>query len=73
MWTNKYVGEGAYKNFRKKKPSQIFEFTITWNGIVLLIRILTKKKKKYSVAQEANIRPVSAHVSCSVYSCFNTS
>lgn len=39
MWTNKYVGEGAYKNFRRKKPSQIFEFTITWNGIVLLIRI----------------------------------
>lgn len=56
-----------------KKPSQIFEFTITWNGIVLLIIIFKKKKKKYSVAQEANIRPVSAHVSFSVYSCFNTS
>lgn len=53
MWTNKYVGEGAYKNFRRKKPSQIFEFTITWNGIDLLIRIFKKKKKKYSVAQEA--------------------
>lgn len=46
MWTNKYVGEGAYKNFRKKKPSQIFEFTITWNGIVLLIRIFKKKEEE---------------------------
>lgn len=63
--------KGHIRNF-VKKPSQIFEFTITWNGIVLLIRIF-EKKKKYSVAQEANIRPVSAHVSCSVYSCFNTS
>lgn len=35
-----------------KKPSQSFEFTITWNGIVLLIRIFLKKKKEYSVAQE---------------------
>lgn len=61
--------KGHIRNF-VKKPSQIFEFTITWNGIVLLIRIFKKKKKKYSVAQEANIRPVSAHVSCSVYSCF---
>lgn len=65
--------KGHIRNF-VKKPSQIFEFTITWNGIVLLIRIFKKKKKKkYSVAQEANTRPVSAHVSCSVYSCFNTS
>lgn len=65
--------KGHIRNF-VKKPSQIFEFTITWNGIVLLIRIfLKKKKKKYSVAQEANTRPVSAHVSCSVYSCFNNS
>lgn len=31
-----------------KKPSQIFEFTITWNGIVLLIRILTKKEEIFS-------------------------
>lgn len=46
MLTNKYVGEGAYKNFRKKKPSQIFEFTITWNGIVLLIRIFKKKRRR---------------------------
>lgn len=61
--------KGHIRNF-VKKPSQIFEFTVTWNGIVLLIRIFKKKKKKYSVAQEANIRPVSAHVSCSVYSCF---
>lgn len=36
-----------------KKPSHILEFNITWNGIVLLIRIFKKKKKEYSVAQEA--------------------
>lgn len=28
-----------------KKPSQIFEFTITWNGIVLLIRIFLKRRR----------------------------
>lgn len=29
-----------------KKPSQSFEFTITWNGIVLLIRIFKKKRRR---------------------------
>lgn len=37
--------KGHIRNF-VKKPSQIFEFTITWNGIVLLIRILTKKEEE---------------------------
>lgn len=28
-----------------KKPSQIFEITITWKGIVLLIRIFKKRRR----------------------------
>lgn len=37
--------KGHIRNF-VKKPSQIFEFTITWNGIVLLIRIFKKKEEE---------------------------
>lgn len=37
--------KGHKRNF-VKKPSQIFEFTITWNGIVLLIRIFEKKEEE---------------------------
>lgn len=36
--------KGHIRNF-VKKPSQIFEFTITWNGIVLLIRIFKKRRR----------------------------
>lgn len=37
--------KGHIRNF-VKKPSQIFEFTITWNGIDLLIRIFLKKEEE---------------------------
>lgn len=50
MWTNKYVGEGAYKNFRKKAITNfwVFYYMVRYCFINIL-----KKKKKYSVAQEA--------------------
>lgn len=43
--------KGHIRNF-VKKPSQIFEFTITWNGIVLLIRIFKKRRRNSSTGSQ---------------------
>lgn len=51
--------KGHIRNF-VKKPSQIFEFTITWNGIVLLIRIFLKKEEGiFSSPGSQKRRPIS--------------